>query len=85
MAYEPPTPRPRCPYPCAGSYCPHTASDPECIACEARPVLDAYHRALAAWADALPPDDGRPSTAEIQAIHQPCRATAAMGVNGQRY
>ena len=25
------------------------------------------------------------STAEIQAIHQPYRATRAMGVNGQRY
>jgi hypothetical protein len=48
-------------------------------------LLDAYHRALAVWADALPEDDGRASTAEIQAIHQPCRATRAMGVDGQRY
>ena len=77
--------KPRCPYPCAGSYCPFTRSDAECLACEARPLLDAYHRALAVWADALPEDDGRASTAEIQAIHQPCRATRAMGVDGQRY
>lgn len=79
------SPRPVCPYPCAGSCCPYARRDPECLACEARPRLDAYHQALAAWADALPEDDGKPSTAEIQAIHQPCRATAALGIDGQRY
>jgi hypothetical protein len=79
------TTRPACPYPCAGSCCPHTRQDAECIACEARPALDAYHRALQAWADALPDDDGRASTAEIQALHQPHRATRALGIDGQRY
>jgi len=45
------SPRPACPYPCAGSCCPFTRADAECLACEARPLLDAHHRALAAWAD----------------------------------
>lgn len=44
--------RPSCPYPCAGSGCPHIRSDAECIACEARPALDAHYRALDAWWDA---------------------------------
>lgn len=43
------TTRPRCPYPCAGSFCPYTGSEPECLACEARPLLDAYRRDVAAW------------------------------------
>lgn len=81
----PTPPRPRCPYPCAGSYCPHVASDPECQACDARPILDAYHRALRDWADALPDDDGRVTTDELQAIGYPCRATLSLGVDGQRY
>lgn len=41
--------RPHCPYPCAGSFCPYTESDPECHACEARLLLDAHHRAMDAW------------------------------------
>lgn len=41
--------RPACPYPCAGSGCPHIRSDAECIACDARPALDAHYRALEAW------------------------------------
>jgi hypothetical protein len=45
------TARPACPYPCAGSCCPFTRADAECLACEARPLLDAHHQALAAWAD----------------------------------
>lgn len=79
------TARPACPYPCAGSYCPFTRSDAECIACEHRPALDAHYRALVAWVDALPEDDGKPSTAEIQAINQPYRATRALGIDGLRY
>jgi hypothetical protein len=43
------TTRPACPYPCAGSGCPHIRTDAECIACEARPALDAHYRALEAW------------------------------------
>lgn len=43
------TARPACPYPCAGSGCPHIRSDAECIACDARPALDAHYRALDAW------------------------------------
>lgn len=43
------TSRPACPYPCAGSGCPFIRSDAECIACEARPALDAHYRALEAW------------------------------------
>lgn len=46
------TNRPPCPYPCAGSFCPYTRSDAECLACEARPALDAWHRAAQAWDDA---------------------------------
>jgi hypothetical protein len=46
------TTRPACPYPCAGSGCPHIRSDAECIACEARPALDAHYRALDAWHEA---------------------------------
>ncbi len=41
--------RPRCPYPCAGSGCPHIRTDAECMACEARPALDAHYRAVEAW------------------------------------
>jgi hypothetical protein len=48
-------------------------------------VLDAYHRALTAWIEALPEDDGKPSTAELVAHGKPHRATRALGVNGQRY
>ena len=81
----PTTSRPACPYPCAGSGCPHIRIDAECISCDARPALDAYYRELWAWVEALPDDDGRASTAEIQAIRQPHRATLALGVNGQRY
>jgi hypothetical protein len=33
----------------------------------------------------LPDDDGRASTAEIQAINKPARATLALGVDGQLY
>ena len=44
--------RPACPYPCAGSGCPHIRTDAECIACEARPALDAHYRALDAWREA---------------------------------
>jgi len=79
------TTRPVCPYPCAGSGCPYIRSDAECITCDARPILDAHYRALMAWADALPADDGKPSTAEIQAIGKPWRATRALGIDGQRY
>jgi len=79
------TARPVCPYPCAGSYCPFTRADVECQTCEARPRLDAYYRALAAWADALPDDDGRVTTDELIAWGHPCRATLALGVDGQRY
>ena len=39
-----------CPYPCAGSYCPFTRADAECINCEHRPQLDAYHQRCAAAA-----------------------------------
>lgn len=46
------TNRPPCPYPCAGSGCPHIRSDAECITCEARPALDAHYRALEAWHEA---------------------------------
>ena len=31
-----------CPHPCAGSYCPYTRTEPECIGCSSRPQLDAY-------------------------------------------
>ena len=79
------TTRPACPYPCAGSGCPYVRVDVECITCESRPTLDTHYRALLAWIDAQPDDDGRPCTAEIQAIRQPYRATAAMGINGLRY
>jgi hypothetical protein len=41
--------RPSCPYPCAGSCCPYIRSDAECIACEARPALDAHFEELEAW------------------------------------
>jgi hypothetical protein len=47
--------RPSCPYPCAGSGCPYIRSDAECIACEARPALDAHFRELEAWHRANPP------------------------------
>jgi hypothetical protein len=57
------TNRPPCPYPCAGSYCPFTRSDADCIACEARPALDAWHLAIAAWDEAYnsgpPPEEDR--------------------------
>ena len=43
------TNRPPCPYPCAGSGCPFIRSDAECLACEARPILDAHYQALEAW------------------------------------
>lgn len=43
------TTRPACPYPCAGSCCPHIRSDDECISCDARPALDAYYRRLEQW------------------------------------
>jgi hypothetical protein len=56
------TTRPSCPYPCAGSYCPHIRSDAECIACEARPALDAHYVALEAWHRANPPTDTAPLT-----------------------
>jgi hypothetical protein len=46
--------RPSCPYPCAGSGCPYIRSDAECIACEARPALDAHFRELEAWHQANP-------------------------------
>ena len=46
------TTRPVCPYPCAGSACPYIRSDAECIACDARPLLDAHYRALEAWHEA---------------------------------
>lgn len=46
------TTRPVCPYPCAGSGCPHIRSDAECITCDARPILDAHYRALEAWHEA---------------------------------
>lgn len=41
--------RPACPYPCAGSGCPHIRTDAECIACDARPMLDAWYQAVADW------------------------------------
>jgi hypothetical protein len=45
------TTRPRCPYPCAGSGCPHIRSDAECISCEHRPALDRHYEELEAWHD----------------------------------
>jgi hypothetical protein len=58
------TTRPSCPYPCAGSYCPHIRSDAECIACEARPALDAHFEELETWCRANPVigHDGHPVT-----------------------
>lgn len=43
--------RPPCPYPCAGSGCPHIRSDAECISCEHRPALDRHYDELEAWHD----------------------------------
>jgi hypothetical protein len=48
--------RPPCPYPCAGSGCPHVRSDADCIACDARPALDAWYRAAEAYDAAQVPD-----------------------------
>ncbi|WP_411869547.1 hypothetical protein [Vulcanococcus limneticus] len=55
------------------------------MACEARPLLDAHHQALTAWIEALPEDDSKPSTPELVAHGSQHWATAALGVNGQRY
>lgn len=41
--------RPTCPYPCAGSGCPYIRTDAECIACDARPILDAWYQAITSW------------------------------------
>lgn len=43
------TTRPACPYPCAGSGCPHIRSDRECQTCDARPMLDAWYQAVETW------------------------------------
>ena len=76
------TTRPACPYPCAGSCCPFTRSEPECITCEARPALDAWHRAIQAWDEAYNAGHQAEQLPDLTGASHPYNSPALAGWGG---